>query len=282
MKIKQAIDKAVIMLKTNNVESSKIKARLLMQYVLKKDRQYLIVYDNKDLTIEQEEKYFKAIEIHIKGIPIEYITNIKEFMKMNFFVNENVLIPRQDTEILVEEVLDIGKRINAIKILDLCTGSGIIGISIAKYLKNSEITVVDISEEALKVAKKNAKINKVENQITFVKSDLFSKLKKEKYDIIVSNPPYIKKDVIKKLDKQVQNEPNIALDGGYDGLDFYRKIISKSYEYMKAGSYLCLEMGYDQKEDVIDLINNEDKYVQTYSKKDLYDNDRIVITKLIV
>ena len=282
MKIKQAIDKAVIMLKINNIDSSKIKARLLMQYILKQDRQYLIVYDNKELTKDQEEKYYKIINLHINGVPIEYITNTKEFMKMNFFINENVLIPRQDTEILVEEVLEISKKINAVKILDLCTGSGAIGISIAKYLPNSKITVVDISEEALKVAKRNAKINKVENQITFVKSNLFLNLKKEKYDIIVSNPPYIKKDIIKKLDKQVQNEPQIALDGGYDGLDFYRKIISTSYEYMKTGSYLCLEIGYDQKKDVINLINNQDKYINTYSKKDLCDNDRIVVTKLII
>lgn len=144
-------------------------------------------------------------------------------MKLSFYVNENVLIPRQDTEVLVEEVISIAKRINAKKILDLCTGSGSIAVSIAKYIENSQITAVDISKEALMVAKKNAKNNNVENQITFVKSDLFNKLGKEKYDIIVSNPPYIKKDVIKKLSKDVQNEPIIALDGGKDGLVFYKK-----------------------------------------------------------
>ena len=282
MNIKEALNKGMIILKTKNIESSKIKARLLMQYVLKKDRQYLIVYDNKELTKNEENLFFKSIDKHINGTPIQYITNMQEFMKMNFFVNENVLIPRQDTEILVEEVIKIAKRINAIKILDLCTGSGIIGISLAKYLENVQITSVDISEKALRVAKKNSKINEVENKITFIKSDLFSKLENQKFDIIVSNPPYIRKDVIKKLDKQVQNEPTIALDGGFDGLDFYRKIIKNSYEYMKTGAYLCLEIGYDQKDDVIDLINAQDKYINTYSKKDLYDNDRIVVTKLIV
>ena len=124
---------------------------------------------------------------------------MQEFMKMNFYVDENVLIPRPDTEILVEEVINISKKINAKKILDLCTGSGAIAISLAKYIKNSEITAVDISKKALGIARTNAKNNDVENQITFVESDLFKNLKEDKYDVIVSNPPYIKREVIKKL-----------------------------------------------------------------------------------
>ena len=205
---------------------------------------------------------------------------MQEFMRMNFFVNEDVLIPRPDTESLVEEVISIAKRINAKKILDLCTGSGVIAISLAKYIKNSEITAVDISKKALNIAKKNAINNNVQNQITFVESNLFEKIKKEKYDVIVSNPPYIRRNVIKTLDKEVQREPKIALDGGYDGLDFYRKIINKSDEYLKFKGYLCLEIGYDQKIDVIELIENEEKYVETYCKKDLYGNDRVIITRL--
>ena len=164
--------------------------------------------------------------------------------------------------------------------MDLCTGSGAIAISLAKYIENSAITAVDISKKALNVAKKNAINNNVQNQITFVESDLFEKIKKEKYDIIVSNPPYIRKNIIKTLDKEVQREPRIALDGGYDGLDFYRKIINKSDEYLKFKGYLCLEIGYDQKIDVIELIENEEKYIDTYCKKDLYENDRVIITRL--
>ena len=129
---------------------------------------------------------------------------MQEFMKMNFYVDENVLIPRSDTEILVEEVINISKKINAKKILDLCTGSGAIAISLAKYIENSEITAVDISKKALEIARTNAKNNDVENQITFVESDLFKNLKEDKYDVIVSNPPYIKREVIKKLNKDVQ------------------------------------------------------------------------------
>ncbi len=281
MTIRETMKKGMIDLKTNGIEEPKLKARILMQFILNKSRQYLLVYDNQPLSLRQEVNYFKAIKKIINGIPLQHITHMQEFMKMNFYVNEDVLIPRSDTEVLVEEVIAIANKIKAKKILDLCTGSGAIAVSLAKYVKNSEITAVDISKKALSVAKLNAKSNEVENQITFVESDLFEKLNKEKYDMIVSNPPYIKKKVIKTLDKEVQKEPKIALDGGYDGLDFYRKIIHQGYEYLKFKGYLCLEIGYDQKIDVIELIENEGKYRDTYCKKDLYGNDRVVITKII-
>jgi release factor glutamine methyltransferase len=280
MTIREAINKATIKLKIENIDSPKLKARLLMQFILNKTRQYIMVYDEMQLTHMQKEKYFKSVELLIKGIPLQHITHRQEFMKMNFYVNENVLIPRPDTEVLVEEVIKIAKKINAKKILDLCTGSGAIAVSLAKYIENSQITATDISEEALKIAEINAKNNAVDRQIAFITSDLFEELPKEKYDIIVSNPPYIKKDIIKTLDKEVQNEPNIALDGGYDGLDFYRKIVKQSYEFLKYQGYLCLEIGYDQNADVTQLIEKEEKYINTYSKKDLYGNDRVVITKL--
>ena len=199
---------------------------------------------------------------------------------MNFYVDESVLIPRPDTETLVEEVIKIAKKINAKKILDLCTGSGAIAVSLAKYIENSNITAVDISSKAIRIAKLNAKNNEVENQITFLESNLFENIPEEKYDIIVSNPPYIKRGVLQTLEKEVKKEPIIALDGGIDGLDFYRKISKKSIEYLKYGGYLCLEIGYDQKIDVIELIENEEKYTNTYSKKDLFGNDRVIITKV--
>ena len=280
MTIKETIRKGMIILKTNNVTEPNIKSRLIMQYVLNKPREYLVVYDKEELTLRQEVNYFKAIKKLCNGIPIQHITNRQEFMKMTFFVDENVLIPRPDTEILVEEVIKIAKKINAKKILDLCTGSGAIAISLAKYIDKSNITAVDISDKALNVAKLNAKNNEVEDRITFVESDLFKNLKKEKYDIIVSNPPYIKKEVLKKLDKEVQKEPKLALDGGYDGLDFYRKIINKAEEYLKFNGYLCFEIGYDQKEDVENLLKEQEKYINITCKKDLCDNDRVVIAKL--
>lgn len=278
MLIKEAIRKGMISLKTNNIQEPNLKSRLLMQYILNKPRQYLLIHDNEELTNKQEKAYLENIEKMIKGVPLQHITHSQEFMKMNFYVNENVLIPRPDTEILVEEVINIDKKINAKKILDLCTGSGAIAISLAKYIENSQITAVDISEEALRIAKLNAVNNNVEDKITFVKSDLFENIVKEKYDIIVSNPPYIKKNFIKKLDKEVQQEPYIALDGGYDGLDFYRKIISEGYQYLKFKGYLCMEIGYDQKQEVFDIIKKQEKYSNTYSKIDLGGNDRIVVT----
>ena len=280
MQIKDVIRKGMIELKVNGIQEPNLKARLLMQHILNKPRQYLLVHDTDMLTLRQQVDYFKAIKKLKQGVPLQHITNMQEFMKLNFYVSQDVLIPRPDTEILVEEVINIAKKIRAKKILDLCTGSGAIAVSLAKYIEDSQITATDISEKALRVAKLNAKNNEVEDKITFIKSDLFKEIPKEKYDIIVSNPPYIRKEEIERLDREVKKEPHIALDGGEDGLDFYREIIHNSEEYLKFNGYLCLEIGYDQKIDVIEIIENEEKYKDTYSKKDLYGNDRIVITKL--
>ena len=262
----------------NNIETPKLKARLLLQFTLNKTREYLIIYDNESISQDKEVLYFKYIDKLIQGMPLQYITNTQEFMKMPFFVNNNVLIPQPDTEILVEETIKIAKKIKKPVILDLCTGSGAIAVSLKKYLQNSIVYASDISLKALEIAKKNAKNNGVE--IKFFKSDLFENLPNIKFDIIVSNPPYIKKDVIKTLDKEVQNEPRLALDGGIDGLDFYREIVNKGYHYLKYNSYLCLEIGYDQKEEVMEIIKNERNYTNTYCLKDLYDNNRVIVTRV--
>lgn len=279
MTIKEAITKGMIMLKSNNIESPKLKSRLLLQYVLDEPRQYIIVYDKKEITKKQQWEYFINIEKLTKGIPLQHITHRQEFMKMDFFVDENTLIPRPDTEILVEEVIKIAKQKYNPKILDLCTGSGAIAISLKKYVPNSEIIGVDISEKAIEVANKNA--NKLNADVKFIKSDLFERLKKEKFDIIVSNPPYIKKEEIKKLSKEVQKEPELALDGGIDGLDFYRKITSQAIEYLKTESFLCFEIGYNQKNDVIKIIEKQQNYKNIYCKKDLYGYDRVIVAQVI-
>lgn len=280
MTIKQALIKAVTVLKLEKISMPKLKARLLLQYVLKKPRQYLIVYDNQQLTDKEEQEYLKYVELLTQGEPIEHITHQKEFMKLNFYVDENVLIPRQDTEVLVEEVMKIAKKMGAKKILDLCTGSGAIAVSLAKYLENVQLTALDISGKALDIAIANAKNNHVQNKITFVESNLFQNLGQEKYDIIVSNPPYIRRKEIESLNREVKKEPRLALDGGEDGLDFYREIIDRGYEYLKYGGYICLEIGYDQKEEVMQIIKDKKQYIETYCKKDLYDNDRVIVTKL--
>ena len=305
MTISEAIKKGMIELKNENIEEPKLKSRLLMQSTLNKTRQYVIVNDMEELEKNKEKQYFSAIKILKKGIPIEHITHQKEFMKLNFFVDKNVLIPRQDTEILVEEVIRILKMFDKkylrsdierennntqifgdkkdtkeLKVLDMCTGSGSIAISIAKYVKESIIDAVDISKKALDIVQKNAKNNGVIECVNVIESNLFENLEDKKYNIIVSNPPYIRKNIINTLDKQVQNEPLIALDGGDDGLDFYKRIISEAPKHLKQHGYLCFEIGYDQKEDVQDLLKCENRYIDIYSKKDLYGNDRIVIAKL--
>ena len=278
MTIKEMLSKGMIMLKGNNIDSPKTKARLLLQYILKKPRQHLIVYDNEEVGKKEQWEYFVNIEKLTNGVPLQHITHHQEFMKMDFYVNENVLIPRPDTEILVEEVIRIAKNINNPKILDLCTGSGAIAISVAKNVPNAEVYAIDISKNALDVAKKNAK--ELNTNVKFVKSNLFNKIDKMKFDIIVSNPPYIKKADILNLSQEVKREPELALDGGVDGLDFYRKITEQAIDYLKFGSYLCFEIGYDQKDEVIDIINKHENYSNTYCKKDLGGNDRIIITQV--
>ena len=278
MTIRETLNKGMIILKSNNIETPKLKARLLLQYILKKSRQYLIVYDNKEIEKKEQWEYFVNIEKIANGMPLQHITHTQEFMKMDFFVNENVLIPRPDTEILVEEVIKLAKTMDKPKILDLCTGSGAIGIAIAKNVPTATVYAVDISGKALEVAKKNA--YNLKAKVKFVKSNLFKNLNNIKFDIIVSNPPYIKKEDIKLLSNEVQKEPRIALDGGYDGLDFYRKIASQAIDYLKFESYLCFEIGFDQKEDVTEIIKDTKHYGDIYCKKDLYGNDRIIISKV--
>ena len=278
MTIKEMLSKGMIMLKGSNIDSPKLKARLLLQHILNKPRQYLIVYDNKEVDKKEQWEYFVNIEKLANGVPLQHITHKQEFMKMDFYVDENVLIPRPDTEILVEEAIKIAQKMNQPKILDLCTGSGAIAISIAKNVPNAEIYAIDISQKAIEVAKKNAK--NLDAKIEFIKSNLFSKLEKMKFDIIVSNPPYIKKEDINYLSQEVRKEPGLALDGGIDGLDFYRKIIKQAIEYLKLGSYLCFEIGFDQKDDVIDIIKKQDHYSNIYFKKDLCGNDRVIVTQV--
>lgn len=280
MTIRQALNKGMIILKSNNVDSPKLKARLLLQYILNQTRQYLIVYDDKEISKKEQWEYFVDIEKLTNGIPLQHITHRQEFMKMDFYVDKNVLIPRPDTEILVEETIKIASKIKNPVILDLCTGSGVIGISIAKNIPDAKIYAIDISPKALEISEKNAKKLGTIKQMNFIESNLFEKIKNKKFDIIVSNPPYIKKNDINYLSKEVQEEPEIALDGGNDGLEFYRKIVKEAPNYLKLGSYLCLEIGYDQKQEVFDIFKNYKTYSDIYSKKDLYGNDRIIIARL--
>lgn len=280
MNIKQALEEARNILKSNNFEDSNIIAKELLSYVLKKDKVYLTINSDTALTDTEYAEFTKYIEQIIDGKPLQYITQKQEFMGIDFFVNEDVLIPQPDTEILVETVLDICKKYDkqSLRILDLCTGSGAIAISLSKIL-NTQVFASDVSIKALKVAEKNNVMNNT--KVEFIESNLFEKINGEKFDIIVSNPPYIKNEEIKLLSKQVQNEPYIALSGGEDGLDFYRKIIDEAYKYINKNGYLCLEIGYDQKEDLIKLIKQNENYEYENCIKDLSNNDRCIIAKIV-
>lgn len=268
-------------LKENNVEDYSLKAKLLICNAISKPKEYLLIHDKEELEEAKALEIKDNINKIIEGYPIQYITGKQEFMGLDFFVNENVLIPQPDTEVLVEEVINIAKKLKQPKILDLCTGSGAIAVSLKKHLEilgqtETEITASDISIKALEVAKINAKNNDV--GIEFIESDLFKNIDK-KFNIIVSNPPYIKTDVIKDLSLQVQNEPYIALDGGQDGLDFYREIINHAYKYLEEQGYLALEIGYDQREDVIKIIESSNQYKEIFSRRDFAGNDRIIVCK---
>lgn len=277
MKIKEILEygKNNLIEKEEGLRLSKI----LLKHLINVNDSYLVINSEEDLDLLVEEKFKEGIELLKSGMPLQYITNTQEFMVLDFYVDSNVLIPQPDTEILVEEVLNILKKnLKKKNVLDLCTGSGAIGISIAKYSKSS-VTMSDISKNALEIAKKNATSNEVIEKCKLVLSDMFENIH-EKFDIIVSNPPYIKSQVISLLDKEVQNEPMLALDGGEDGLDFYRIISENAYKYLNKDGVLALEIGYDQKEKVMALLENIGKYTDIYCKKDLGNNDRIIVCKL--
>ena len=238
-----------------DIEDGNIKARILLEYILKLSREKIVSNPNIEVSDNNVESYLNKINDIKNGMPIQYITNKQEFMKLNFYVDKNVLIPQPDTEILVEKAIEIcNNHGNDIKILDLCTGSGAIGISIAKNIKN-------------------AKQNNVDN-IEFIVSDMFENIQEKDFDIIVSNPPYIETDVIKTLPTEVRNEPIIALDGGKDGLKFYKIILSEYKKYLKKDGYLLLEIGYNQAKSVGELINLNYSIIE-----DLAGNDRVIIIK---
>lgn len=277
--IKELLSKGIMLLEENNIEDSIIKAKRLIQYVLKKTVSQ-IIFDMDDSVKKCEEtQYLEYINQIIKGKPLQYITHEQEFMGFKFYVNENVLIPQPDTETLVERTIEIIKDVQPdtenIDVLDMCTGSGAIAVSIAKLCKNIKICALDISDEALEIAKKNAFEN--EANVEFFKSDMFENISKNsKFDLIVSNPPYIKETVISTLSKDVQNEPHIALSGGKDGLDFYRIIANNAYKYLKYQGKMLVEIGYDQAESVEELFEQTHQYDKIRCIKDLSGNDRVI------
>ena len=262
----------------NKIEDASMIARVLLQFVLKIDRNEIILKQKEKIKEEQLQQYELLIKKIIDGVPLQYITRNQEFYGLNFYVNENVLIPQPDTEILVEEVIKIIKEKGFNRIIDMCSGSGCIGISIAQNIDFVQLTMLDIDRLALEVSKINSEKLLPNKKINFIESDMFEELEEE-FDVIVSNPPYIETSTIKTLSKQVQNEPILALDGGEDGLEYYKILIDESHKYLSDEGYLCMEIGYNQKNEVIELLKENGNYINIYSKQYLSGNDRIVIAQ---
>lgn len=286
MKIKEILLNGIKILKESNIEEANMKAKIILANLLGKNREYLIFHDEEEIEEGLNKIFFEKIERLKKHEPLQYIINKQEFMGLNFYVDENVLIPQPDTENLVEEVIHLIKSIiknnkSEIKVLDMCTGSGAIAISISKYIENENVKIYasDISLNAIKIAQKNSLQNNIFD-IEFIESDLFNSIdEKLKFDIIVSNPPYIESKIISQLSQEVQKEPIIALDGGEDGLDFYKKIIIEAKKYLNKDGILAFEIGYNQKISVENLFK-VNYYKNIYTKKDLADNDRIVVGQI--
>lgn len=265
----------------------------ILSYITKRDINTLMLNKDKFLiNLNQEIEADKLLDkYYFENYPLQYITHKQYFYNEEYYVDENVLIPRSDSEILVQKAIDYITNEKIKNIIDLCTGSGALGISIAKNSDVESVELIDISDGALEVAKKNIILNGIESKVKILKSDLLENKKiqinslseedKEslKVDMIVSNPPYIRKDIISSLDKNVQKEPILALDGGITGLDFYNRIFKEAKDILKNNGILILEIGYDQLEDIKEIINNYNEYELLESVKDYGGNDRVVICR---
>ncbi|HWQ80115.1 MAG TPA: peptide chain release factor N(5)-glutamine methyltransferase [Anaerovoracaceae bacterium] len=267
----------------------RIDAELLMMHLMKIDKRQLFIKSPNLLDEKTCEEYFRLVDIRTGGMPVQYITGEQEFMGITFKVNENVLIPRQDTETLVEEAIRMIKELAGRKkasrggwqALDLCCGSGAIGISLCKLVKDMKVTASDISGKAVDIAAENARNAGVAKLMKFMEGDLFRPLRKgirgAKFHLILCNPPYIKRDVIPTLQREiVEHEPLAALDGGVDGLDFYRRIVAEASDYLRPEGLLFLETGYDQSGAVCALIEDTGLFEDIAVIKDLAGYDRVV------
>lgn len=272
---------------------AKIDAEELFCFLTGTDKVGLFLKAEEEVDTETEEKYFELIDKRAQRVPLQHITGEQEFMGHKFKVSPDVLIPRQDTETLVTEAakiiqetpreklsfLEKLKRAKEWEVLDLCCGSGAVGISIMKICSNVRMTASDISEKALKVAETNAK--ELHTKVRFLQGDMFEPHEGKKFDMIVSNPPYIKTLMISILQEEVKShEPIQALDGGSDGLDFYRIIVSRAADHLKKDGFLIMEIGHDQGEDLRKMLRDDGRYTPAEVIRDLPGKDRVVKCQL--
>ena len=278
MNIQELLKFGYELLKKVNIETYMIDSQLILCKVLNVDKLFIIT--NRGFKVEEKEinEYVRLLKLREKKMPVKYILQNAEFMGINFFVKEGVLIPRMDTEILVEEAIEEIKGNNYKEICDVCCGSGAIGISLSNYIKEANVICYDISDIAIEVTEKNINMLGLNDRVEVHQSDLLNEAieKNRKFDIIVANPPYIKESVIDTLMEDVKDyEPFIALSGGEDGLFFYRKLVIQSKKLLNHGGSLIFEIGYDQKEAVMNIME-ENGFESVTCIKDLSGNDRVV------
>ena len=276
MDIETALKKGQLILKDNKIKSAELDSEILMSQAIRKDKKYIILNYNKKIK-KKDLKYFDfLIQERLKKKPIAYLTKKKDFWKYEFLIDKNVLIPRPDTEVLVEQILKLTKNKASMRILEIGVGSGCIILSILKEKKKFFGTGIDISTKSLKISEINSLKLGVNRRLKLFKSNI-DNFNTGKYDLIISNPPYIKKNFLKCLEKDISFEPVEALDGGIDGLSETRKIIIKSSELIKKKGYLFLEIGFDQKNKVKKILENNGFYIKKVIK-DLSNHDRCIVS----
>ena len=276
MRIQTAIEEGERILKKNKIKSFRIDAEILMSTSIKKDRKYIFLNLNNKLCEESIKIFKKNIQKRSTGKPIAYIVGEKDFWKYSFKVREGVLIPRPDTELLIEEVLKLTKNKSNLNLLEIGIGSGCVLLSILKEKKNFYGTGVDLSKKCVELSKINAFNLGLRNRVKIFETDI-DNFNHGKYDLIISNPPYINKFKLKYLEKDVKNfEPIIALNGGLDGMSVIRKVINKSSELIKKNGILVLEIAFNQKNKVVKLLEQKGFYINKVLK-DLANNDRCII-----
>ena len=280
MNIQTAIRKAQLFLKEKKIKTPDLDSQILMAEVTKKEKEFLILNFNKEISNQSLECFNKLIHQRGKGEPIAYLVKKKYFWKYQFTVNKDVLIPRPDTEVLIEEVLKLTKNKDSLNLLDVGVGSGCILISILKDKKNFYGTGIDISKKSLDICKINGENLGVISRLKLFKSDI-DNFHFRKYDLIISNPPYIEKNKLKYLEKDVIGfEPKQALDGGIEGLTEISKVINRSSELIKKNGFLILEIGFNQKRKVKKILENKGFYIKKIVK-DLSNNDRCIVSMKI-
>ena len=281
MRLETAINKGFQELKKKHIKSALLDSELLLSKAINKKREFIILNSNYNIEEEDYLYFQRLISERLKGKPIAYLMGKKFFWKYEFEISNNVLIPRPDTETMIEQVLNIYKLKNKINFLDIGVGSGCILLSILMERKDFRATGIDISNHALNLSNINAHKLGIKNRVRLFKSDI-DKFSNGKYDLIISNPPYIKKLDLRYLDKDVLNfEPKLALNGGLDGISEIRKIIKKSSELIKVGGKLILEIAYNQKKEVKQLLRKQGFYINSVIK-DLAKNDRCIISTKIM